>query len=125
MIVLKELRDGYVAKCESDDGLVRAVSVPDTTLSGEFELVEIATGRPFAIGKYLDYSRPISQGTMTNERVPQDVWESAVKLMTEWQDHQRKREEISRGRSLARDTARFESRGEMIAQDMDQEGSDL
>lgn len=124
MIILEKFRD-RVSSCQSDDGLVTAVGCPDSTLSGEFYLVEVATGRYIDRGEYQDYDRPISAGSSTGEKVPADVWQSACKLMNEWQAQQRALEAERRARADQRDFERYNSFSERIAQAMDRADSDL
>lgn len=125
MQIIEEGNGGHVYVCRSDDGLVIAKVCPTTTLYGSFDLYEVASDRPIYGGYYLDYSRPIGSGTMTDEKIPENVWASAIALMRDWTDHARALEAASEQRALERDLQRYSSIGEQIAQDMDQANSDL
>ena len=116
---------GWLTAAKSDDGLVAATHVPLTTLSGEYSLVDLTTGRQMWRGEYEDPKRPLQMGTATGERVPEHIWAAAVGLMQECDAVLRARQEANAARAHERDLARYNSLSERIAQDMDREDSDL
>lgn len=119
MQILTTINNGHIASCRSDDGLATATITPFTTLYGEFRLVD-QDGNVMWRREYAD-----ADGICRGRMVPDHIWQSAVTLMTEWTDYQRAREDETERRILERDLARLSSRGEQIAQDMDDPNSVL
>ena len=101
MIILKQMPTGRVSSCKSEDGIVVALATPDTTLVGEFELVD-ASGRHMWRGLYQD-----ADGFYRNNRVASDVWASACQLMDDWSAHQKIREDAAEQAALERDKRRI------------------
>lgn len=125
MIAIYAQGTDRLVSAKSDDGLVEAVQVPMTTLYGDFVLIDLTTGRRMSRAQYEDVNRPIGMGALTGERVPADVWASAVTLMAECDASIRGRGQRLADEALARDLARYDSPAERIAQDMDQPWSNL